>query len=124
MISVLTVMIYSILFLHCSFRMNSNFLSLLSTMPVRRTSFLIVSNKHTVSIQQEGIISGNLIYALLFTGKPPAVALFAIYGGYKRESYRASEYAPRILAEQNLTVLLKVGHMLLLLEEARVLTSV
>ncbi|KAF9481555.1 carbohydrate esterase family 9 protein [Pholiota conissans] len=43
-------------------------------------------------------------------GKPPAVALFAIYGGYKRESYRSSEFAPRILAEQGLTVLLKSDH--------------
>ncbi|KJA29058.1 hypothetical protein HYPSUDRAFT_211640 [Hypholoma sublateritium FD-334 SS-4] len=43
-------------------------------------------------------------------GKPPAIALFAVLGGYKRESYRASEYAPRILAEQNLTVLMKSDH--------------
>lgn len=50
-----------------------------------------------------------LTLSLWPSGKPPAIALFAINGGYKREAYRASEYAPRILAEHNLTVLLKVG---------------
>ncbi|KAJ3516436.1 hypothetical protein NLJ89_g1119 [Agrocybe chaxingu] len=36
-------------------------------------------------------------------GKPPAIALFATNARYKREAYRASEFAPRILAEQGLT---------------------
>jgi len=31
------------------------------------------------------------------------------YFRYKREAYRASEFAPRLLAEQGLTVLMKVG---------------
>ncbi|KAF8967824.1 carbohydrate esterase family 9 protein [Flammula alnicola] len=47
---------------------------------------------------------------IFITGKPPAIALFAIYARYKREAYRASEFAPRVLAEHGLTVLMKSDH--------------
>ncbi|KAF5322050.1 hypothetical protein D9619_001859 [Psilocybe cf. subviscida] len=40
-------------------------------------------------------------------GGPPAVALFASAARYKREAYRNSEFAPRILAENGITVLMK-----------------
>ncbi|TFK44771.1 hypothetical protein BDQ12DRAFT_673545 [Crucibulum laeve] len=43
-------------------------------------------------------------------GKPPAVALFATSSRYKREAYRASEFAPRILARHGLTALMKSDH--------------
>ncbi|KAF6761161.1 amidohydrolase [Ephemerocybe angulata] len=43
-------------------------------------------------------------------GKTPAVALFATNSRYKREAYRSSEFAPRILAERGLTVLMKSDH--------------
>ncbi|TFK75384.1 carbohydrate esterase family 9 protein [Pluteus cervinus] len=43
-------------------------------------------------------------------GGPPAVALFATYGRAKREAYRASEFAPRILARQELKVMMKSDH--------------
>ncbi|KAF8806405.1 carbohydrate esterase family 9 protein [Phlegmacium glaucopus] len=43
-------------------------------------------------------------------GKAPAIALFATNSRYKREAYRASEFAPRILAEHGLTVLMKSDH--------------
>ncbi|KAF9566703.1 carbohydrate esterase family 9 protein [Agrocybe pediades] len=43
-------------------------------------------------------------------GKPPAVALFATMARYKREAYRSSEFAPRILAENGVTVLMKSDH--------------
>ena len=42
------------------------------------------------------------------SGHPPAAALFATHGRYKREAYRGSEFAPRILAENGLQVVLKV----------------
>jgi hypothetical protein len=42
------------------------------------------------------------------TEHPPAIALFATNGRYKREAYRASEFAPRILADNGLNVVMKV----------------
>ncbi|KAJ7054365.1 carbohydrate esterase family 9 protein [Mycena amicta] len=35
-------------------------------------------------------------------GHPPAIAMFAVHGRYKREAYRGSEFAARILAEHGL----------------------
>ncbi|KAF9474768.1 carbohydrate esterase family 9 protein [Pholiota conissans] len=46
-------------------------------------------------------------------GTTPAVALFATNARYKREAYRGSEYAPRILAENGLKVILKSDHPVL-----------
>ncbi|GAA5942389.1 uncharacterized protein JCM15063_006228 [Sporobolomyces koalae] len=43
----------------------------------------------------------------------PAVALFATNARYKREAWRGSEYAPRILAENNITVIMKSDHPVL-----------
>ncbi|KXN85384.1 hypothetical protein AN958_11484 [Leucoagaricus sp. SymC.cos] len=42
-------------------------------------------------------------------GKTPAIALFATFARYKREAYRSSEFAPRILARNGITVLMKVS---------------
>ncbi|KAF5393438.1 hypothetical protein D9757_000630 [Collybiopsis confluens] len=57
-------------------------------------------------------------------GKPPAVALFSTNARYKREAYRGSEFAPKILAEHGFTVLMKSDHPVLdsrhLLYEAQV----
>lgn len=39
---------------------------------------------------------------------PPGVAMFATNARYKREAFRGSEYAPRILAEHGLKVVMKV----------------
>ena len=47
---------------------------------------------------------------LLIPEHPPAVALFATNGRYKREAYRASEFAPRILADNGFKVVMKVMH--------------
>ncbi|KAJ8494882.1 hypothetical protein ONZ51_g2001 [Trametes cubensis] len=44
---------------------------------------------------------------------PPAVALFATNARYKRESYRGSEFAPKILAENGLQVVMKSDHSVL-----------
>jgi hypothetical protein len=41
-------------------------------------------------------------------GHPPAVAMFAVNARYKRESYRGSEFAPKVLAEAGLDVVMKV----------------
>ncbi|KDR75829.1 hypothetical protein GALMADRAFT_248549 [Galerina marginata CBS 339.88] len=56
-------------------------------------------------------------------GKTPAIALFATNARYKREAYRGSEFAPRILAENGLRVVMKSDHPVLnsrhLLNEAQ-----
>ena len=44
----------------------------------------------------------------IYTGHPPAIALFSTKARYKRESYRGSEFAPKILAENGLKVIVKV----------------
>ncbi|TFK54416.1 composite domain of metallo-dependent hydrolase [Heliocybe sulcata] len=46
-------------------------------------------------------------------GHPPAVAIFATNARYKRESYRGSEFAPRILADEGLQVVMKSDHPVL-----------
>ncbi|KAI9507549.1 hypothetical protein F5148DRAFT_102021 [Russula earlei] len=43
-------------------------------------------------------------------GGPPAIALFSDYHRYKRETYRGSVHAPRVLADHNFTVILKTDH--------------
>ncbi|KAJ7164022.1 carbohydrate esterase family 9 protein [Mycena crocata] len=43
-------------------------------------------------------------------GPTPAIALFATNARYKREAYRGSEFAPRILSENGFTVLMKSDH--------------
>ncbi|ORY32152.1 hypothetical protein BCR39DRAFT_479328 [Naematelia encephala] len=42
--------------------------------------------------------------------EPPAVALFALFARYKEEAYRGSEFAPRILADAGLNVVMKSDH--------------
>ncbi|PIL26899.1 hypothetical protein GSI_10037 [Ganoderma sinense ZZ0214-1] len=46
-------------------------------------------------------------------GHAPAAALFASHGRYKREAYRGSEFAPRILAEHGLQVVMTSDHPVL-----------
>ncbi|KAJ7253708.1 carbohydrate esterase family 9 protein [Mycena haematopus] len=46
-------------------------------------------------------------------GHPPAVAMFATHARYKREASRGSEFAPRILADNGLDVVLKSDHPVL-----------
>ncbi|KAI0342085.1 carbohydrate esterase family 9 protein [Trametopsis cervina] len=46
-------------------------------------------------------------------GHPPAVAMFATNARYKREAYRGSEFAARILAENGLPVVMKSDHPVL-----------
>ncbi|KAF8549605.1 composite domain of metallo-dependent hydrolase [Imleria badia] len=41
---------------------------------------------------------------------PPAIAMFAAFARYKREAYRHSEFAPRILNEQGIKVVMKSDH--------------
>ncbi|THH05912.1 hypothetical protein EW146_g9771 [Bondarzewia mesenterica] len=43
-------------------------------------------------------------------GGPPAVALFANNYGYKREAYRGSVFAPRVLADNGIPVIMKTDH--------------
>ncbi|KAJ7669345.1 carbohydrate esterase family 9 protein [Mycena polygramma] len=44
---------------------------------------------------------------------PPAVAIFATSARFKREAYRGSEFAPRILADNGLEVVMKSDHPVL-----------
>ncbi|KAM5543998.1 hypothetical protein V8D89_002615 [Ganoderma adspersum] len=46
-------------------------------------------------------------------GHPPAIALFATQARYKREAYRGSEFAPRVLADHGLQVVMKSDHPVL-----------
>lgn len=46
-------------------------------------------------------------------GNTPAIAMFATNARYKREAYRASEFAPRILAENGIDVVMKSDHPVL-----------
>ncbi|KAL1952082.1 hypothetical protein VTO73DRAFT_1231 [Trametes versicolor] len=46
-------------------------------------------------------------------GHPPAIALFATNARYKREAYRGSEFAPKILADNGLQVVMKSDHNVL-----------
>ena len=46
-------------------------------------------------------------------GGAPAVALFATNARYKREAWRGTEYAPKILEENNITVIMKSDHPVL-----------
>ncbi|KAJ7731104.1 hypothetical protein DFH07DRAFT_1065777 [Mycena maculata] len=46
-------------------------------------------------------------------GHPPAIAMFATKARFKRESSRGSEFAPRILADNGLDVVLKSDHPVL-----------
>ncbi|GJJ16001.1 hypothetical protein Clacol_010280 [Clathrus columnatus] len=43
-------------------------------------------------------------------GGAPAVALFAVNGRYKREAFRGSEFAPRVLADNGIPVVVKSDH--------------
>lgn len=42
-------------------------------------------------------------------GGTPAVAIFASNHRYKRESYRGSEFAPRVLVDNGIPVVMKVS---------------
>ncbi|KAF9227427.1 composite domain of metallo-dependent hydrolase [Gyrodon lividus] len=46
-------------------------------------------------------------------GPPPAIAMFGSQARYKREAYRGSEFAPRILAEHGFDVVMKSDHPVL-----------
>ncbi|KAI0797030.1 hypothetical protein C8Q75DRAFT_796702 [Abortiporus biennis] len=56
-------------------------------------------------------------------GGPPAIAIFASNHRYKRESFRGSEFAPRVLADNGISVVMKSDHPVLnsryLLSEAQ-----
>ncbi|KAF7792287.1 hypothetical protein EIP86_003323 [Pleurotus ostreatoroseus] len=41
---------------------------------------------------------------------PPAIAMFAAFSRYKREAYRHSEFAPRVLADNDIDVIMKSDH--------------
>ncbi|KAJ3809316.1 carbohydrate esterase family 9 protein [Lentinula aff. lateritia] len=63
----------------------------------------------TVPTQYVSLTTG--VYEM--SGHTPAVALFATNARYKRESYRGSEFAPRILADNGIQVVMKSDHPVL-----------
>uniref|UniRef100_A0A8H8CQ82 Amidohydrolase-related domain-containing protein n=1 Tax=Psilocybe cubensis TaxID=181762 RepID=A0A8H8CQ82_PSICU len=76
-------------------------------------SFIRISNEFKFPIAvfhhtSEAYLVPNLIKNGY--GHAPAIALFATFARYKREAYRSSVFAPRILAQQGLTVLMKSDH--------------
>lgn len=50
----------------------------------------------------------RVLFIQLYSDNTPAAALFATEARYKREAYRGSEFAPRILAENGIDVVMKV----------------
>ncbi|WRT68226.1 uncharacterized protein IL334_005202 [Kwoniella shivajii] len=46
-------------------------------------------------------------------GPPPAVAIFSTNARYKREAYRGTQFAPKILSEEGLSVIMKSDHPVL-----------
>jgi len=74
-------------------------------MHTKHILFQIYSRKLTASHTS---LRDGLNILILIVGGPPAVALFAVNARYKRESYRGSEFAPAILANHSLKVVMKV----------------
>lgn len=52
-----------------------------------------------------------LVFLLIWlsTDRAPAIAMFGSFARYKREAYRHSTHAPRILHDDGLDVVMKVG---------------
>ncbi len=80
-------------------------------MLTKRTWSPTLSNLHTARITFISCAAHYLIQNIV--GKPPAAALFATHSRYKRESYRGSEFAPRILPDAGIQVVMKVCFMYL-----------
>ena len=105
-----------------SYRTNSNSLLLHSTMLAKRIWSLVYWRKHMVLSH---LLPDDAIFKVLVVGEPPGVALFATFARwvhvdslgpsiqpqsrYKREAYRASEFAPRILTQHGIPVMMKAG---------------
>lgn len=75
-------------------------------MRTRRILFLLLLN--LLMVRRISPPKSLKILPKIYTGHPPAVALFSTKARYKRESYRGSEFAPKILAENGLKVIMKV----------------
>jgi hypothetical protein len=43
-------------------------------------------------------------------GQVPAIAMFASFSRYKREAFRHSQFAPKVLNDAGIPVIMKVGH--------------
>ncbi|KAM0746981.1 composite domain of metallo-dependent hydrolase [Meredithblackwellia eburnea MCA 4105] len=61
----------------------------------------------------EAWIVPELLHSANWIDDKPAVAIFATNARYKREAWRGTEYAPRILSENNITVIMKSDHPVL-----------
>lgn len=69
----------------------------------------MVSNLRTVpkiSQRYDSVLNAPICN---FLEHPPAIAMFAAFARYKREGYRHSEFAPRILADNDIDVVMKVS---------------
>jgi hypothetical protein len=74
-------------------------------MHMRHILFPICSREHMVC---PAVVLKCLMSMLFHLGGPPATALFATNARYKREAFRGSEFAPRILANNGIKVVMKV----------------
>jgi predicted GTPase len=50
---------------------------------------------------------------MILPGQTPGIAIFATNARYKKEAFRGSEYAARILSENGLRVVMKSDHPVL-----------
>lgn len=74
-------------------------------MPMKLIWYLISSRKLTVYLSVSKFLNP---LSLFDVGTTPGIALFATNARYKREAYRGSEFAPRILADHGFRVAMKV----------------
>lgn len=74
-------------------------------MRMKHISSLTFSNRLTV---RSPSLSPFCKFEYVCVGHAPASAMFATNARYKRESYRGSEFAARILADNGLPVVMKV----------------
>lgn len=95
-------------YLYISCQMNSNFLLRRFTMLMKHTLYLISSRKHganSLPLPCLPLLRGRVLIFLVSLN----MALIVVTNcRYKREAYRHSEFAPRILADNGLRVVMKV----------------
>lgn len=87
--------------------MNLNSQLLPSIMPMKLIWYPIYSRKLMVRPSISKFVNPLSHFDV---GNTPGIALFATNARYKREAYRGSEFAPRILSDHGFHVAMKVCH--------------
>lgn len=76
-----------------------------------RSRSMVDSRRPQTHVRLESIQESSLHFAqrdCIRWGGTPAVAMFASAARFKRESYRGSQFAPRVLADEGIPVIMKV----------------